>query len=177
MIVIAVTLLLAGCSKPTPEASMPAGGLSLDSKVPESASNQDRSLALPVSYVEDREQLVLKKVDEMKGKLKLGLTREEVQAILGAKLEQADDNADLENGSDSYSKYTFFNSSGYDRQDIPDHVIDEDGLKTNKIGAALFIGWKNQKLHLYSIAYIHPKDKQIHLLLLHPDGKLTDEPI
>lgn len=112
----------------------------------------------------ERDRMILNKVNELKEKLRLGLTQEEVKSLFMDDYEIANDNGDLENGSDSYWKYSFFKEPGYNRVDIPDHVIDQEGLKNNKVGVSLFIGWKENKLHMYSIAYVDPKDKQVYLL-------------
>ncbi len=114
--------------------------------------------------------MILNKVNELKEKLRLGLTQEEVKSLFMDDYEIANDNGDLENGSDSYWKYSFFKEPGYNRVDIPDHVIDQEGLKNNKVGVSLFIGWKENKLHMYSIAYVDPKDKQVYLYVMNPDG-------
>jgi len=125
----------------------------------------------------ERDQLIMKQVHEIKEKLKVGLSQEEVQKLFKEEHEIAHDNGDLENGSDSYWKYSFFKEPGYMRKDIPDHVIDEEGLKNKKLGAYLFIGWKNNTLHMYSVSYVNPKDNKIYLLVMSPDGKMTDEPL
>ncbi|NEW04787.1 copper amine oxidase N-terminal domain-containing protein [Paenibacillus sp. SYP-B3998] len=127
--------------------------------------------------VTERDQMIIKKVNEVKEKLKLGLTQEEVQALFKEKYELAQGNGDLENGSDAYWKYNFFKEPGYSRPDIPDHIVDEDGLKTKKIGAYLFIGWKNNKTHLYSISYVNPKDNRVYLFVMNPDGTTSDSPV
>lgn len=123
----------------------------------------------------ERDRLIAGKIDEIKEKLKLGLTQEEVQALFAQPHEPAYDNGDLENGCDAYWKYDFFKEPGYSRQDIPDHVIDEEGLLSKKIGAYLFIGWKDGKLHLYSISYVNPKDHRVYMYVLHPDGTASEE--
>ncbi|NOU93732.1 copper amine oxidase N-terminal domain-containing protein [Paenibacillus sp. LMG 31456] len=126
--------------------------------------------------VSERDQLIHNKMNEIKKKLKLGLTKEEAQALFEEKFEIAHDNGDSEDGSDSYWKYNFFKESGYNRGDIPDHVIDEIGLKDKKIGAYLFIEWKNNQLFLYSIAYVNPKDNRVYLFVMSPDGTISDSP-
>jgi hypothetical protein len=128
--------------------------------------------------VSERDQMIITKINEIKEKLKLGLTKEVVQALYKEKFEIAHDNGDLENGSDSYWKYNFFKDSGYNREEgIPDHVIDEEGLKNKKIGAYLFMGWKDNKLHMYSISYVNPKDNQVYLFSMSPDGTISDRPV
>lgn len=127
--------------------------------------------------VSEREQLVTKKINEIKEKLKVGLTKEEVAALFQEKYKIAHDNGDLENGSDSFWKYDFFKEPGYNREDIPDHVADEEGLQNKKIGASLFIGWKENTLHFYSISYVNPKDRQVYFFGVHSDGTVYDVPV
>ncbi|OXM87548.1 stalk domain-containing protein [Paenibacillus rigui] len=127
--------------------------------------------------INERDQNINKKVNEIKEKLRLGLTQQEVQGLLADKHENAYNNGDLENGSDSYWKYYLFRDPDYTAKDLPDHVIDEEGLKNKKIGAYLFIGWKNNKLHLFSISYVNPKDNKIYLFILNPDGTTSENPV
>lgn len=119
---------------------------------------------------------VQQKINEVKEKLKLGLTKDEAQALFKEEFEPADDKGDIENGSDSFSKYSFFKEAGYERS-LPDHVPDEEGLLNKKVGAYLFIGWKENKLHFYSISYVNPSDNQVYLFIMRPDGTTGDSPV
>ncbi|MEC0245278.1 stalk domain-containing protein [Paenibacillus chitinolyticus] len=131
----------------------------------------------PQSGQTDRDKQIAQKIAEIKEKLKPGLTREEVAAKLQVKLEDADDYGDSENGSDSFSKVAYFKEAGYERPEgTPDHVIDYEGLNNKKVGANLFIGWKNDKLHFYSISYVNPADKKVHLFVVGLDGTSDDSP-
>ncbi|MNR51151.1 hypothetical protein D3C85_1707820 [compost metagenome] len=71
--------------------------------------------------------------------------------------------------------------AGYDRQDYfpdhADHVIDNDALVNKQLGAYLYMEWKNNKLYLYSIAYVNPKDNQVHLYVMSHDGSISDKPV
>lgn len=120
------------------------------------------------------------KMKEIKNKLKLGLSKEEVHALFSEKFEIAQ-NSDSENGSDSYWKYEYFKASDYNREDyVPthaDHVIDEEGLINRKIGAFLYIEWKNNELYMYSISYVNPKDNKVYLYILNNDSTISDIPI
>lgn len=124
---------------------------------------------------DERDQLIANKINEVKEKLKLGSTKEEVDALFEEKYETAHNNGDLEIG-DSFGKYVFFRESGYHRDDIPDHVVDEEGLKAKKIGATLFIGWKENKLLFYSISYVNPKDQEVYLYFKDSRGT-SDNPV
>ncbi|UKS29682.1 copper amine oxidase N-terminal domain-containing protein [Paenibacillus sp. HWE-109] len=126
--------------------------------------------------ISERERMIIEKINEIKEKLKLGLTKEKVKSLFREQLELADVNGDLENGSDSYWKYNFFKDPNYTGA-LPDHVPDEEGLKNKKIGANLFIGWKNNELYLYSISYFNPKANKVYMYLLNPDGSTSDSPI
>ncbi|MNC21550.1 hypothetical protein D3C75_695330 [compost metagenome] len=110
----------------------------------------------------------------------MGLTKEEVQTLFTEKFEIAQ-NSDSEDGSDAYWKYEYFKVAGYDRQDYfpdhADHVIDYDALVNQQLGAYLYMEWKNNKLYLYSIAYVNPKDNQVHLYVMSHDGSISDRPV
>ncbi|WP_054941613.1 hypothetical protein [Paenibacillus ihuae] len=123
---------------------------------------------------------ITEKINELQSKLKLGLTKEEVQSLFTEKFEIAH-NSDSENGSDSYWKYEYFKVPGYDRpDDLPahaDHVIDYDALVNKQLGAYLYMEWKNNKLSLYSIAYVNSKDNEVHLYVMSHDGTVSDRPV
>nr|WP_243767801.1 stalk domain-containing protein [Paenibacillus agricola] len=138
-------------------------------------------VAVPTAgEVSERDQIVIEKMNEIKKKLNLGITKEEVQALFIEKFETAH-NSDSEDGSDSYWKYEYFKVSGYNREDYfpdhADHAIDHDGLINKKIGAYLYIEWKNNKLYMYSISYVNPKDNQVYLFVMSPDGTVSDRPV
>ncbi|WP_091170251.1 stalk domain-containing protein [Paenibacillus sp. 1_12] len=128
----------------------------------------------------ERDQMIIEEMNEIKDKLKLGLTKEEVQALFIEKFEIAH-NSDSEDGSDSYWKYEYFKVSGYNREDyFPDHAdyaIDHDGLINKKIGAYLYMEWKDNKLYMYSISYVNPKDNQVYIFVMSPDGTISDSPV
>jgi hypothetical protein len=130
--------------------------------------------------ISERDQAILKKINEIKTKLKLGLTKEEVGALFTEKFEIAQ-NSDSDNGSDSYWKYEYFKVPGYNREDYfpdhADHAIDHEVLINKKIGAYLYIEWKNNKLYMYSISYVNPKDNQAYLFAVQPDGSTADDPV
>ncbi|WP_310829564.1 hypothetical protein [Paenibacillus pedocola] len=135
---------------------------------------------LAISSVSATGTAVNDKMNELQSKLKLGLTKEEVQALFTEQFEIAY-NSDSENGSDSYWKYEYFKVPGYDRtDDLPahaDHVIDYDALVNKQIGAYLYMEWKNNKLILYSIAYVNPKDHEVQLYVMGHDGTASDRPV
>ncbi|EGL18288.1 stalk domain-containing protein [Paenibacillus sp. HGH0039] len=142
-----------------------------------SVPGKDVPVSPPQSGESDRDKQIAQKIAEIKEKLKPGLSREEVAARLQVKLENATDNGDVENGSDSFSKVDYFKEAGYERPEgTPDHVIDYEGLNNKKVGASLFIGWKNDKLHFYSISYVNPADKKVHLFVVGLDGTSEDSP-
>lgn len=113
---------------------------------------------------------------EIKKKLKLGLTKEEVQALFNEKFEFAH-NSDSENGSDSYWKFEYFKASDYNREDYFSAHDDQDGLINRKIGAYLYIEWKNNELYMYSISYVNLEDNKVHLYILNNDATISDIPI
>lgn len=139
----------------------------------------DAATTAPITTVSETGVAVTEKTNELKAKLKLGLTKEEVQTLFPETFEIAQNN-DSEDGSDSYWIYEYFKVPGYDRQDYfsedADHVIDYDALMNKQIGAYLYMEWKNNKLILYSIAYVNTRDNQVHLYIMRPDGTVSDEP-
>ncbi|SCW52459.1 hypothetical protein SAMN04487970_101299 [Paenibacillus tianmuensis] len=122
------------------------------------------------------DEKISKQVNYMKSNLKLGMTQEEVRSLLGDKFIDVEDNGDLENGGDSFWLYSFFKQDDY-KSPFPDYVVDKDGLKERKVGADLFIAWKNKKVHLYSISYVHGSDNQVHQYVIRPDGTKEEGPI
>nr|WP_275900644.1 stalk domain-containing protein [Paenibacillus periandrae] len=128
--------------------------------------------------ISEKDQAILEKINEIKSKLKLGLTKNEVSALFTEKFESAQ-NSDSENGSDSYWKYEYLKVPDYNREDhFPDHadhVIDQQALLNKKIGAYIYIEWRDNKLHMYSISYVNPKDKHVYLYSLSPDGSTSDD--
>ena len=141
----------------------------------------ETNAAVPiVGEVQEKDQKVIDKMKEIKKKLKLGLTKEEVQALFNEKFEIAH-NSDSENGSDSYWKYEYFKTSDYNRKDYfpvnDDQSIDHDGLINKKLGAFLYIEWKKNELYMYSISYVNPKDNKVYLYLMKNDGTSSDIPI
>lgn len=139
-----------------------------------------KTIAITTATDTEVNDLIAEKMKEIKQKLKLGLTKEEVQALFSEKFEEAQ-NSDSENGSDSYWKYEYFKASDYNREDyIPAHadqVIDEEGLINQKIGAFLYMEWKNNKLYRYTISYVKPKDHKVYLYIMNNDGTISDIPI
>ncbi|OAB40370.1 hypothetical protein [Paenibacillus antarcticus] len=128
--------------------------------------------AIPTNgEVKERDQKIIEKMNEIKKKLKLGLTKEEVQALFNEKFEITH-NSDSENGSDSYWKYEYFKATDY--QGESDTRIDVEGLMERKLGAFLYIEWKKNKLYMYSISYLNPKDHKVHLYMMGYDGKISD---
>ncbi|MEK8128161.1 stalk domain-containing protein [Paenibacillus filicis] len=115
------------------------------------------------------------KVNEIKKILKVGMTQAEVKSLLKESYKIVDDNGDLENGSDSYWKYNYFTAPGYTHDDLPDHVIDEEGLKARNIGLSLFVGWKKEKIHLFTISYVRGND--LYLFIMNPDGTYSESKI
>ncbi|UFJ39798.1 hypothetical protein LOK74_17340 [Brevibacillus humidisoli] len=99
-----------------------------------------------------RDEEVLKKVAGIQNNVKMGLSEEEVIDLFGDDYVLVDHNGDLETGLDQYWKYRFYKDENY-HPSVPDHVIDEDGLRSGMIGVELLIGWKDKHVSLYTIAY------------------------
>ncbi len=117
---------------------------------------------------------IKEKVDFIKKNLKLRQTQQEVATILGKDYFIANDNGDIENGSDSFWKYRFYMEKGYTSQ-LEDHQIDEQGLRSRKVGVELFIGWKEERVYFYSISYVQGKENDLTFYLVNPDGSTSEE--
>ncbi|WP_088832233.1 hypothetical protein [Paenibacillus tyrfis] len=122
------------------------------------------------------DEKISKQVNYIKSSLKLGMTQEEVTSLFGDRFIDVEDNGDLENGGDSFWLYSFFKQDDY-KSAFPDYVVDKDGLKERKVGADLFIAWKNKKVHLYSVSYVQGSDNQVHQYVVKPDGTIEDRPL
>ncbi|MCP3776597.1 hypothetical protein NLX71_25460 [Paenibacillus sp. MZ04-78.2] len=120
------------------------------------------------------DEKISKQVNYIKSSLKLGMTQEEVTSLFGDKFIDVEDNGDLENGGDSFWLYRFFKQDDY-KSPFPDYVVDKDGLKERKVGADLFIAWKNKKIHLYSVSYV--QGTEVHQYVVRPDGTKEEGPI
>ncbi len=118
---------------------------------------------------------ILDKVAEVKSKLSLGMTKAEVIAFFNENYKVINDNGDLENGSSEHWIFNFFVSPGYSRNNISDHVIDEEGLKNRNVGVSLYIGWMDDKVHLFTIAY--PEGDKVYLFIKNPDGTTSSNPV
>ncbi len=122
---------------------------------------------------------ILATVMKIKNDLKIGMTKNDVIEVFGQNYILVDDNGDLENGLDEHWKYPFFQEKEY-HPSVPDYVVDEEGLRSRKIGVSLFIGWKNEQVSLYSITYVMGQNNEIYMyvnqngtteeVILNPDG-------
>lgn len=113
-------------------------------------------------------------VEKMKNEVKIGLTMDEIKGLYGVNYILVNDNGDLENGNDEHWKYRLLGDANY-KPTSPDHVIDEEGILSGKAGVELFIGWKNEKITLFTITYLGT-DKHIHFYS-NVDGKIKESVI
>lgn len=116
-----------------------------------------------------RDVNIRQKVDEIKAALRIGLTQAEVLGRIPGVYSVVDDGGDLENGADEHWSISFFRQPDY-VPEVPGHVIDEEGLESGRVGANLFISWKEKKLYLYSITYVQGPDNEIHFYWMRPNG-------
>ena len=135
------------------------------------SNSVNSSNALGISNVS--EISIEDKVEELKKSLKLGLTQSAVKNMLGEHYISVNDNGDIENGSDEFWKYSFFKSEDYTPPNS--HEIDEQGLKQGKVGVDLFIGWKDEKIHFYSISYPKNDKSYIYFYIVNPDGSSYEQ--
>ncbi|MGG4499012.1 hypothetical protein [Brevibacillus reuszeri] len=99
-------------------------------------------------------------VEKIKNEVKIGLTMNEMKELYGSNYIVVNDNGDLENGNDEHWKYRLLGDPNY-KPTSADHEIDEEGILSGKAGVELFIGWKDEKITLFTISYLGA-DKHIH---------------
>ncbi|WP_035300794.1 hypothetical protein [Brevibacillus thermoruber] len=129
-----------------------------------------------------REEDVLQTVARIKANVKIGSSKQEVASLFGDRYVLVDDQGDLENGCEEFWLYRFFTEEDY-QPSVPDHVIDEEGIRSGKVGAAFFIGWKDERVYLYTIAYLQGPNHDLHFYsnvngtiedeIMNPDGTTT----
>lgn len=142
----------------------------------------DRIFVLPPERQTVREEEVLQTVARIKDNVTIGSTKQEVAALFGDRYVLVDDQGDLENGCDEFWLYRFFTEEDY-QSSVPDHVIDQEGIRSGKVGAAFFIGWKDERVYLYTIAYLQGPNRNLHVYsnvngtraeeILNPDGSMA----
>lgn len=121
-----------------------------------------------------RDEEVLKKVAEIQSNVKIGLSEEKIRDLFGDDYVQVEHHGDLdETGFDQYWKYRFYQDENY-RPSVPDHVMDEDGLRNGMIGFELLIGWKDKRVSLYSIAYTKAPYQDLYFYL-NDEGMTREE--
>lgn len=117
---------------------------------------------------------VINEVEKIKNEVKIGLTMNEIKQLYGSNYRLVNDNGDLENGNDEHWTYRFLGDVNY-KPAGPDHMIDEEGMLSGKAGVELFIGWKNEKITLFTITYLG-NDKHIHFYS-NVNGKIEESVI
>ncbi|MVP01860.1 stalk domain-containing protein [Paenibacillus lutrae] len=130
----------------------------------------------PGSEETERDQQILTRINALKEKLHIGITQDEVRAFIQEEVKIVQDNGDSENGADAFWKYDFFKKAGY-HSDLPDQIVDEEGLVNHDLGVSLFIAWKDKKLLLYTISYVNPVNNKVYLFAMNPDGTISDGPV
>ncbi|USG66209.1 hypothetical protein NDK47_02420 [Brevibacillus ruminantium] len=108
-----------------------------------------------------KENDVIHVVTTMKDTVKIGLSKNEIKKIYGNDYILVNHNGDLENEEDEYWMYRLLSDPEY-KSNVPDHVIDREGFRSGKIGVQLFIGWKNERISLYTIQYLG-KDNNLYM--------------
>ncbi|WP_019121844.1 hypothetical protein [Brevibacillus massiliensis] len=120
------------------------------------------------------DQEIAEKVDELKQQMQIGMTQEQVKELLGPPDYVVQrESGDIEKANEFWN-YSYFKQTGYEPAQSG-FTVDEEGLRTRKVGANLFLSWtwKEQKLHQFSLSYA--KGKDVMLYSVNPDGTVKEE--
>ncbi|MFM1655735.1 hypothetical protein ACI7RC_27090 [Brevibacillus sp. B_LB10_24] len=117
---------------------------------------------------------IAEKVEELKQQIQIGMTQEQVKELLGPPDYVMEREGGSTEAANEFWNYSYLKQAGYE-PDQSGSTVDEEGLRTGKVGVSLFLAWtwKESKLHQFSISY--PKGTDVLSYSANPDGTVKVE--
>lgn len=139
-------------------------------------TNQDQSQTKNPNEGQDQgqaKQPEQKEVSEIKEKLQIGQSQEEVKALLGEgfiELTSAEEHKPL-------WRYDIGAQAGY-KPDEAEDFVDIDGLKEGKLEIQVFVTWSEEnKAESITVYYLNPDENKVYEYRVFPDGTVRETAI
>lgn len=137
------------------------------------ANGDTKEIPIYPPAVHNDSLVVTQALENLKSKMELGMTMDEVQEIMGSDYQIK---ISPDNGLPVWN-YQFGKEEHYQFVD-QEGLADLDGMKQGKINIHLNIVWNEYDLvEQYSALYLNPKDNQIYEYWVWPNGESKDNPI
>ncbi|MFF0828493.1 hypothetical protein ACFYU8_16595 [Brevibacillus sp. NPDC003359] len=126
----------------------------------------------PKAHPASDDQAIMETVDEIVGVLRVGMTQDQIKDKVSMTYTAMDDyGAGGDDGADEYWGYSIFAKEGYKRKDWA--MIETEGLLKRDVGLELLVGWKDKKLHWYTVSYVQGKD--VYLFKMNSNGTVNED--
>ncbi|NRS47705.1 hypothetical protein [Brevibacillus sp. HB2.2] len=126
----------------------------------------------PKAHSASDDQVIMETVDEIVGALRVGLTQEQIKEKISAPYTVVEDyGGSGDDGTEEYWGYSIFAKEGYQRKDWT--MIETEALLKRDVGLEMLVGWKDKKLHWYTVSYVQGKD--VYLLKLNSNGTIQED--
>ncbi|MGF9906469.1 hypothetical protein [Brevibacillus porteri] len=126
----------------------------------------------PKAHSASDDQVIMETVDEIVDVLRVGMTQEQIKEKISVPYTVVEDyGGSGDDGADEYWGYSIFAKEGYKRKDWA--MIETEGLLKRDVGLELLVGWKDKKLHWYTVSYVQGKD--VYLFKMNSNGTVHED--
>ncbi|MFS0557621.1 hypothetical protein [Brevibacillus sp. 179-C9.3 HS] len=135
----------------------------------ESGTNQKLD---PKAHPASDDQVIMETVDEIVDVLRVGITQDQIKDKISVPYTVMEDyGGSGDDGADEYWGYSILAKEGYKREDWA--MIETVGLLKRDVGLELLVGWKDKKLHWYTVSYVQGKD--VYLFKMNSNGTVNED--
>ncbi|MCE0451217.1 MULTISPECIES: hypothetical protein [Brevibacillus] len=126
----------------------------------------------PKAHPASDDQVIMETVDEIIDVLRVGMTQEQMKEKISIPYKVVDDyGGSGDDGTEEYWGYSILAKEGYQRKDWT--MIETEALLKRDVGLEMLVGWKDKKLHWYSVSYVQGKD--VYFFKLNSNGTVQEE--
>ncbi|GED56853.1 hypothetical protein ABER61_18335 [Brevibacillus formosus] len=126
----------------------------------------------PKAHPASDDQVIMETVDGIVDVLRVGMTQDQMKEKISVPYTVVDDyGGSGDDGTEEYWGYSILAKEGYKRKDWT--LIETEALLKRDVGLEMLVGWKDKKLHWYSVSYV--QGKEVHFLKLNSNGTVQEE--